>query len=402
MPRVVLWLCLFAISILIHGLSASRVGREIKQSTADLAQQTAGATHRQVVIEIPPDSPKAKAAEEEAKLDEPLDFEEDFELEPPEVLVAPQAVAPPPPNVALSLKAQAGGAGEASDPVEIAVASPDVAGLVKRANIPTVGILGPTTTGGTSGGRGGGTSGFGVGIGNALGGSSNQFAAYIAGMRESGLDVVFVVDATGSMGWVLDDVKQRIHEIEVVIRSLVPIARFGMVAYRDKDDPEFVVKAQTLTYSTIKMQSFIRGLEAKGGGDLYEDVLDGIIAAVEHADWRLGARRIIILVGDAPPADNKLDDILHYVKKFSSSGGVVSTLDVSDESNPEAVEAKVGRKVNRAMYRTDTMPNFNIIANAGNGDSASLEGELSISKRLITLIMGNQFAKEMGALLDLI
>ncbi|MSR14215.1 MAG: VWA domain-containing protein [Gammaproteobacteria bacterium] len=401
--RFVVWLALLALSIVIHGISASRVGSEIKQADAALAADEARSKSaaRQVVIEIPPDAAKPREPEE-IDLDEPLDFEEEFELDAPEVLIAPQAVAPPPPNVALSLKAQAGGAGEEINPVEIAVATPNVAGLVQRASIPTVGILAPTTVGGTSGGSGGGTAGFGVGIGNALGGSSNQFAAYIAGMRESGLDIVFVVDATGSMGWVIDEVKDRIRDISTVVRSLVPIARFGMVAYRDKDGPVFVTKVQPLTYSTLKMQVFLNQLTAEGGGDIYEAVLEGVKDGIDGSDWRLGARRIMILIGDAPPSDRQLDDIVRAVGRFSSSGGVVSTLDVSDQSNPSVVEAKVGRPINRAMYRSDAMPLFGIIAGAGNGDSATLEGEVSITRRLITLIMGDQYAQEMSALLELI
>lgn len=402
LPRALLWVFLLGISILIHGLSASKVGREIKNADAALEQQSrANANVRQVVIEVPPQPPTPKEAEQ-AKLDEPLDFEEEFEIEPPEVLVAPQAVAPPPPNVPLSLKAQAGGAGEASEPVQIAIATPNVAGLVQRANIPTVGILGPTTTGGTSGGSGGGTSGFGVGIGNALGGSSNQFAAYIAGMRESGLDVMFVVDATGSMGWVIDEVKARIKDLEAIIRSLVPIARFGIVAFRDKDGPVFSTKTQRLTYSSLKMQKFLNALTAEGGGDIYENVIDGMREGIEQSDWRIGARRIVILVSDAPVADNQLDDVLKVVGRFSSAGGVVSTLDVSDDANPAVVEQKVGRKVSRAMYSGQPMMTFRAVANKGNGDAATLDGEVSITRRLITLIMGDQFAKELSALLELI
>ena len=405
--RAILWSLLLVASILIHGWSASRVGSEIKASTDALEAQRAAAAAKgkQVVIEIPADLKEAPPPEEkEAELDEPLDFEEDFELEPPEVLIAPQGVAPPPPDVMLSLKAQAGGAGEDESPVEIAIATPSasVAGLIKRTNIPTVGILSPTrTTGGTGGGSGGGTAGFGVGIGNALGGSTNQFAAYIAGMRESGLDVVFVVDATGTMGWVIDEVKDRLRDISTVIRSLVPIARFGVVAFRDKESG-FVTRDQPLTYSTLKVQRFIDELRAEGGGDIYEAVDEGLRVAIEGSDWRMGARRIIILIGDYPPADEEMDGIVRDVRRFSSSGRVVSALDVSDQSNPAVVEAKVGRKVDRRMYRSDSMLNYRIIADAGGGDSATLEGEITITRRLITLIMGDQFAKEMSALLELI
>src|SRR5262245_6731692 len=129
MPRFTLWLLLLLISIVIHGWVSSRVGSEIKEqqdATAALAA-VAARDKRQVVIEIAKTA-QAKAELEEPPTDEPLDFEEDFELEPPEILVAPQGVTPPPPNVPLSLTAQAGGAGEDTAPVEIAVAQEQAIG----------------------------------------------------------------------------------------------------------------------------------------------------------------------------------------------------------------------------------------------------------------------------------
>lgn len=405
MRRPVVWLLLLAISLALHGLVSSRVGEEIKQTQAatEALNAIAEREKRQVVLEVAKHRiPEVKM--EEPPTDEPLDFEEAFELDPPEVLLAPQGVTPPPPNVPLSLTAQAGGAGEDTQPVEIAIAQQDNAGanLARHANVPTVGLLGPVTKGGSGGGSGGGTAGFGVGIGNALGGSSNQFAAYVQGMREGGLDVLFVVDATGSMGWVLDEVKARVLDITSTVRSLVPTSRFGVLAYRDHDDPEFVTRMQNLTYSTLKLQRFLNGLEAKGGGDMFEAVHTALKLGAEEAAWRTGGRRIMILIGDAPPTDSNIDDAISAVSRFSSQGGVVSTLDVSDLSNPSVVEARVGRKVNHALYRADPMYQFRNIADAGNGDAATLEGESSITRRLVTLIMGDKFASEMKALLDLL
>lgn len=405
MRRPLVWLLLFAVSLALHGLVSSRVGEEIKQTQAatEALNDIAEREKRQVVLEVAKNQiPEVKM--EEPPTDEPLDFEEEFQLDPPEVLIAPQAVTPPPPNVPLSLTAQAGGAGEDTQPVEIAVAQQDNAGanLARHASVPTVGLLGPVTKGGTGGGSGGGTAGFGVGIGNALGGSSNQFAAYVQGMREGGLDVLFVVDATGSMGWVLDEVKTRILDITSTVRSLVPISRFGVLAYRDRGDPEFVTRMQNLTYSTLKLQGFLNALEAKGGGDMFEAVHTALKVGAEDAAWRTGGRRIMILVGDAPPTDSNIDAAISAVSRFSSQGGVVSTLDVSDLSNPSVVEARVGRKVNHALYRADPMYQFRNIADAGNGDAATLEGESSITRRLVTLIMGDKFATEMKALLDLL
>lgn len=410
--RPITWIFLLVVSALLHGLLSSRVGTEI-QETQEASEALAAleaaekARQKQLIVQVEKPEDIASRKLDEPLTDEPLDFEEDFDVTPPEVLIAPQGVAPPPPNVPLALTAQAGGAGEDVAPVEIAVAQPkESAGssLARRANVPTVAVLSPTNTarGGTGGGSGGGTAGFGVGIGNALGGSSNQFAAYIQGMREGGLDVMFVVDSTGSMGWVLDEVKARIYDITAVVRSLVPISRFGVVAYRDKDDPEYATKLQPLTFSSQKLEGFLSQLKAEGGGDMFEGVHDGLKVASEEGGWRAGARRIIVLIGDAPASDGNQGTAIRVVKQFANVGGVVSSLDVSDESNPTAVEARVGRKVNRALYRTDSMYQFRDIADAGNGDAATLEGEVSLTRRLITLIMGDKFAREMKALLDLL
>ena len=43
-----------------------------------------------------------------------------------------------------------------------------------------------------------------------------------------------------------------------------------------------------------------------------------------------------------------------------------------------------------------------MIGEAGQGDAATLDGEIRLTKRLIKLIMGDRFAAEMQALLDVI
>ena len=83
-------------------------------------------------------------------------------------------------------------------------------------------------------------------------------------------------------------------------------------------------------------------------------------------------------------------------------GGTVSTLDIGPQANPGLVEAKVGRSVNRALFRNAPLYEFQIMADAGGGDAATLDGDVKITKRLITLIMGEQFAAEMRALLEVI
>ena len=365
--RMMVWAGLLIFSTIIHAVVSWRVGRQIEPLEAMAPADDAV----QIVIDKPPEPllEKPKPPEEQ------LEFEEELEFEPPEILIAPKAVAPPPPDVTLALKAQSGG--------------------FQGIEIPNGLAAVPLSAGS-------GIGGFKSGIGNGLGDGTARFAAYVAGLRASGLDVVFAIDATGSMGWVIDEVKDRIQDISQIVRSLVPIARFGFVAYRDHDDSEFTTRIQPLTFSNAKLYRFLKQLEAKGGGDWFEAVDAGLRDSIEQSGWRLGARKLIILIGDAPMKEAQLARVVRLVRQFRRSGGTVSTLDVSDQANPHLLEAKVGRKVARALYRSAPMHSFLVIGEAGAGDTATLDGELKLTKRLIKLIMGDQFANEMQALLDVL
>ena len=365
--RSFVWIGLLAFSTMIHALVSWRVGQQIEP----LAPLPPPEPEVQIVIDQIPEP----LIEKPEPPEEQLEFQEDLELDPPEILIAPKAVAPPPPDVTLAMRAQSGG---------------------------FEGIEVPTGLGTVPISAGSGVGGFKTGIGNGLGDGTARFAAYIAGLREAGLDVVFCIDATGSMGWVIDEVKNRIDDIAQIVRSLVPIARFGVVAYRDYDDPEFTTRVQPLTYSTGKLYRFLSALKAEGGGDWYEAIDAGVKDSIEQSGWRLGARRIIIVVGDAPLRDGQLSKVVRIVEQFRRSGGTVSTLDVSDQANPHLLEAKLGRSVARTLYRGAPMHDFLVIGEAGQGDAATLDGDVKLTRRLIKLIMGDQFANQMQALLDVL
>ncbi len=360
------WAGLLVVSIVIHTIVSGRIGEQISP-----ANVIAPPEEDAIVINQTPETliEKTKPPEEQLEFDEELDFE------PPEILIAPKSTAPPPPDIAATLRAQAGG----------------FRGVDVSAGLTAVPLS-----------EGSGIGGFKTGIGNGLGDGTSQFASYIAGLREAGLDVVFVVDATGSMGWVLDEVKDRIEDIARVVRSLVPIARFGFVGYRDKGDPEFTTRIEPLTYSTTRLKNFLSELEAVGGGDWFEAIDEGLRVAIEESGWRIGARRLIILIGDAPIRQSQLNKVVDLVEQFRRAEGTVSTLDVSDQANPHLLEAKVGRKVAHSLYRSAPMHAFLVIGEAGGGDTATLDGELKLTRRLIKLILGDKFANQMQALLDVL
>src|SRR5258708_30617775 len=119
------------------------------------------------------------------------------------------------------------------------------------------------------------------------------------------LEMVFVLDTTGSMGGLLDGAKQKIWGIinDVMQKQSHPSVKVGLVAYRDKGD-DYVTQVLPLTDDLDKVYTRLMKFQAGGGGDTPEDVRQGLADGVQKAGWsqsRKGLAQIIFLVGDAPP-----------------------------------------------------------------------------------------------------
>jgi len=119
------------------------------------------------------------------------------------------------------------------------------------------------------------------------------------------LDLVFVVDCTGSMQPFLDATRQAVTQISTRIRSLNPRPdlALGLVAYRDWDrESGFAAMYWDLEKDPEKFLYLISNLCAAEGGDVPEAVYEGLFAAITKTSWRGGglSDRIIVLVGDCP------------------------------------------------------------------------------------------------------
>ena len=117
-----------------------------------------------------------------------------------------------------------------------------------------------------------------------------------------GLDVVFVIDATGSMRWVLDYFKSDVGRILRATALVSSNPRIGMTFYRDHGDA-FVTKSTPLTNKLNELQQLLNSVDARGGADAPEAVYEGLREAIQKNPWDWGpkSRRAIVLIGDAPP-----------------------------------------------------------------------------------------------------
>jgi Mg-chelatase subunit ChlD len=118
------------------------------------------------------------------------------------------------------------------------------------------------------------------------------------------LDLVFLVDATGSMGPHIAEVRTRLLELIDALRAspLCRSLRLGVVSYRDHEPQErtYLTRVTPLTADLDAARTAVLSLSAAGGGDGPEAVTDGLFDVV-RLDWRPGAARAVAWFGDAPP-----------------------------------------------------------------------------------------------------
>jgi hypothetical protein len=261
---------------------------------------------------------------------------------------------------------------------------------------------------GTGGlGLGGGGGGLGWSLGSA-------FSNYVGVLRKGGLDVAIVIDSTGSMQNIIDDLKRRLTEITRTMQRLVPTARIGAVAYRDRDtgnvataprqSEDFVVKWTDLTFNVSKVQTFLSGIVAEGGGDWKEAVKEGLECAMKQLKWRADAKKAIIIVGSSPPHDEDNAAIRSLIADWRARNGFVSTIDVS-----YPLHAEHERKLHRWLYgeelkEVSPLPefyeelqrSFREIAREGGGGDIKLGEDAALVRNVLVLAFGTQWEKELS------
>ncbi len=127
---------------------------------------------------------------------------------------------------------------------------------------------------------------------------------HITASQNPKVDVVFVLDTTGSMSGLIQTAKEKIWSIATTMASAqpTPAIRIGLVAYRDRGD-QYVTRIVDLSDDLDSVYAALMDFAAGGGGDTPESVNQALYDAVHHMSWSEGeqAYQVIFLVGDAPP-----------------------------------------------------------------------------------------------------
>ncbi|MGH7913310.1 MAG: vWA domain-containing protein [Candidatus Binataceae bacterium] len=252
-----------------------------------------------------------------------------------------------------------------------------------------------STNSGIGIGRGGGMgSGYGQGIGSGFGG-------FISGLRRTGLDVVIVIDGTGSMRLVIGDVKDKMRELMFAIHRLVPTARIGVIVFGGRGEQ---MQMQPLTTSTGALVQFLSRIRAQNGGEWQENTLGAIHMAVDDMGWRSYAKKVIVLVGDTPPFKDDFDPTLQLIRQFRAENGTFNTVDLTVEEHERFVKqwqsfsgpVPVTASALPEFY-LETQAAYQAMARAGGGSWRSLTKDSHINQQVLILAFGDQWKSEVAA-----
>ena len=130
-------------------------------------------------------------------------------------------------------------------------------------------------------------------------------------------NICFVIDGTGSMHHEIERARLSVGQFISKYKERGTESEFKVVIYRDHCDSniiEMFPNNPKFTPQHEAIQNFLKGVEADGGGDYPEAVLDGLATAATKCEWenKLGSRNVIIHIFDAPPHGDFPDYNSHY------------------------------------------------------------------------------------------
>ena len=162
------------------------------------------------------------------------------------------------------------------------------------------------------------------------------------------VEVVFVLDSTGSMGGLIEGAKQKIWSIanSIVAQKPAPAVRIGLLSYRDKGD-EYITRKFDLTDDIDAVFKNLQAFCAGGGGDTPESVNQALDEAVNTMSWSAGgaATKIVFLVGDCPPHMDYQDDVKYPVtcQKAARNNIIINTVQCGNDGSTTPIWQEIAK-----------------------------------------------------------
>jgi Mg-chelatase subunit ChlD len=199
------------------------------------------------------------------------------------------------------------------------------------------------------------------------------------------VDVVFVLDTTGSMGGLIQAAKEKIWSIASTLAQAkqTPEIRMGLVAYRDRGDA-YVTQVVDLSKDLDTMYSTLLRFAADGGGDGPESVNKALFDAVHKMSWSQDpqAYKVVFLVGDAPPHMDYQDDVKYpeVAAAAVAKGIVINTIQCGQMPDTMAPWQQIAALGHGRYFTVDQAGGAVAIATPYDDELAKLAAELDSTR----------------------
>lgn len=194
------------------------------------------------------------------------------------------------------------------------------------------------------------------------------------------MEVVFVLDTTGSMGGLIETAKRRIWAVagELARAKPSPEIRMGLVAFRDRGD-DYVTRVFDLDADLDRVYGRLFEFQVGGGGDGPESVNQALRDAVTKVSWTKDEKvlKVVFLVGDAPPHMDYERDVPYArtCEEAVRAGIVLNTLRCGGDPATERVWTEIAR-LSEGVYASIPQEGSQAIATPYDERLADLGGAL--------------------------
>lgn len=155
--------------------------------------------------------------------------------------------------------------------------------------------------------------------------SDTQLSVNVREFEPAKVDVMFVLDVTGSMDFAIKGVRDGVTRFAAGLSDGGLDFRVGLLAFRDEriNEPSELLKfdGSVFTADVDGFRQQVSRLEAGGGDDTPESALDGLLESAAQS-FRPEVTRVLLLITDAPPAipDKSTQSMQHAIDSLKATG----------------------------------------------------------------------------------
>jgi Mg-chelatase subunit ChlD len=207
----------------------------------------------------------------------------------------------------------------------------------------------------------------------------------IAPLGAKRVEVVFVLDTTGSMSGLINAAQEKIWSIASTLAQAqqAPEISMGLVAYRDRGDA-YVTQVVDLNRDLDSMYAKLMDFRADGGGDGPEAVNEALEAAIHRMSWSQdqSTYKVVFLVGDAPPHMDYQDDVKYpqVVAAAAAKGIVLNTIQCGSMSDAVAPWQHIAALGHGRYFTVEQAGSAVAIATPFDAQIATLSAELDATR----------------------